>query len=261
MGNESRRLRRHLAGLSAASGLLAASCAPPITGDQSPSATLFAASSTRVVNEELTSLASDAGVELRINTNGSSGLISQLSEGAQATALITADGATMKKALDQGLVVAPQAIARNTLVMVVPADNPAGITSIRDLTEQTRLVLCDDRVPCGAASSSLAQVNGLKLSPVSLEAAVGDVLGKVVNGQADAGWVYRTDAVAAGDSVRVIEIDQSERFPTTLWAAPTKQAAGGNDAQALMNILQSPAFAADLASAGFLPLDAGVAQL
>ncbi len=44
------------------------------------------------------------------------------------------------------------------------------------------------------------------LNPVSEESSVTDVLNKVTSGQADAGVVYITDALAAGDKVTTVEL-------------------------------------------------------
>ena len=88
---------------------------------------------------------------------------------------------------------------------------------------------------------------------MSLEGAVGDVLGKVHNGEADAGWVYRTDAAAAGDDVEVIDIPGAENAPTTLWVAAATASQTPERAAALVELILSPDVATILADAGFTP--------
>ncbi len=64
-------------------------------------------------------------------------------------------------------------------------------------------------MPCGAAAQTVAESAGVTLSPVSEEQSVTDVLAKVASGEADAGLVYVTDVIAAGDDVQGIEFPES----------------------------------------------------
>jgi molybdate transport system substrate-binding protein len=205
----------------AAAGLLLAGCTTdPGSGSRTGSLTILGASSTRVLNEDFQEL-TDAGPEF-VNA-GSSTLVQQLADGSPGDVLITADRTNMDKALGQGLVRDPRTVAVNTLVMVVPAGNPAGIGTVADLPGTT-FVLCDPQVPCGTASQALIEDTGLGAEPASLEHQVADVLGKVVSGEADAGWVYRTDALSAGEDVEVIEIPGSGNHPNEVVAAVTTSA-------------------------------------
>ena len=67
------------------------------------------------------------------------------------------------------------------------------------------------------------------LKPVSEETKVTDVLGKVTSGEADAGFVYATDAKSAGDKVHVIEIPHAAQFVNEYWIVAVK---GGDAARA-----------------------------
>ena len=216
---------------------------------------LFGASSTRVINDQLSELAAelDPPLEIAYNNDGSGSLVTQLNEGAPADVLITANTSTMEQAEEDGTVGTPQELATNSMVMVVPAGNPAGIESVEDLSEDVNLVLCDPSVPCGNVSEQLQELNGLTLSPVSLEGAVGDVLGKVTNGEADAGWVYRTDAAAAGEDVEIIDIPQAEEVPNTLWVATANESENPEQAEALVELILSEDVSAALEEAGFTP--------
>ncbi len=91
---------------------------------------VFAASSTRVLNDALT-----ATTPVLINNGGSASLVEQIHQGAPADLLITASEKTMNKAMDNGDVDKPRVLATNTMVMVVPPGNPAGISSVRDLRD------------------------------------------------------------------------------------------------------------------------------
>ena len=85
---------------------------------------------------------------------GSRDLVAQLSDGAAADVLATADIATMAAALVEGVVAGePREFATNRLAVAVPVDNPAGITGVGDLAAPgLRLVVCAPQVPCGAAA-------------------------------------------------------------------------------------------------------------
>jgi molybdate transport system substrate-binding protein len=151
------------------------------------------------------------GVEVSLSFAGSSTLVQQLTEGAPADVLATADERSMAGAVAAGLVDGePEIFATNVLTVVVPAGNPAGVASFRDLAEPgVQVVVCAPQVPCGAAGERVQEFSGVRLSPVSEEGSVADVLGKVVSGQADAGLVYATDARSAGDAVEVVEVPQA----------------------------------------------------
>lgn len=197
----------------ACSALLAttslASCSPD-TEDQV--LTVFAAAS---LNEVFTDLGEDFeaendGVEVKFSFAGSSDLLSQLESGAPANVFASADEKQMDRAVELNVVTGDAVLfASNTLALVTPTDNPAGITSLKDAATSA-LVICAPQVPCGAATVQMAEAAGIELQPVSEENSVTDVLGKVTSGQADAGLVYVTDAIRAGDDVTVIDIPEAD---------------------------------------------------
>jgi molybdate transport system substrate-binding protein len=65
--------------------------------------------------------------------------------------------------------------------------------------------------------------NGITAEPVSLEEDVRATLDKVISGEADAGLVYATDAVAAGDDVEAVEIPGAEQNLTSYLATTLAQ--------------------------------------
>lgn len=130
------------------------------------------------------------GVRVRAVYDGSSTLAAQILEGAPADVFASADEASMASLA--GVATDPAVFATNTLVIATPADNPAGIETLADLTRAT-VVLCAPEVPCGAASDALLERAGVTVTPASLEQNVTAVLTKVAAGEADAGLVYATD--------------------------------------------------------------------
>ncbi len=150
------------------------------------------------------------GVRVRFDFQGSSLLAEQIRQGRPAGVYASADTETMRKVVRAGAAVQPRTFATNRLTIVVPPGNPAGITSFADLARPGQaVVVCAPQVPCGAAAEEVQRASGVRLTPVSEESDVKDVLHKVVAGEADAGLVYVTDARSAGNEVRAIDFPAS----------------------------------------------------
>ena len=237
-------MKKRAAALLAAIAFALTSCAPPTSttsAQDADAATLnvLAASSTRVINDELTQRAVQLAppVNLSFENGGSSDLVSKLREGAPADLLLTASKKTMDKAVQDGTVTAPEVLATNVMVMVVPKGNPADIHSLQDLSRAPHFVLCDPQVPCGDISSQIIDDKHLDVHPSSQERQVADVLGKVSAGEADAGWVYSTDAAAAGDDVEVIDIPGADKFANQIVGAVTAEAEHSKEAQEVLDLL------------------------
>ncbi|KAA9393901.1 molybdate ABC transporter substrate-binding protein [Kocuria coralli] len=193
------------------------------------------------------------GVDVELNFAGSSTLVTQLQDGAPADVFASADEANMDKAVDAGLVNGePSIFATNLLTIAVPAGNPAGITSFEDLAgEGVNVVVCEQRVPCGAATERIEEITGTTLSPVSEESAVTDVMGKVTSGQADAGVVYKTDVTAAGDAVEEVEIAQTEEAINRYPIAALESSADADLAREFIDFIQGSRGQERLAEEGF----------
>lgn len=179
--------------------------------------TVFAAASLQRPFEQIADdfEADHPGVTVRFSFAGSSDLAAQLVDGAPADVLATADERTMGTVEDADLLSgSPQTFATNSMTVVVPKDNPARITSLADLEGDVELVLCAPQVPCGAAAERVEEASGLTFAPVSEEAKVTDVLGKVASGEADAGIVYVTDAQSS-DDVGTVEIPDEDNTSTS----------------------------------------------
>lgn len=190
-----------------------AGCGAASQGEPTTTLTVFAASSLKNAFERIADEfeAQHDGVGVELSFAGSSDLVAQIQQGAPADVVATADTATMDKLAADGLLGSePVQFASNTLEIAVPPGNPAGIETLADLAEPgVNLVVCAPEVPCGAAAGRAEAASGLELQPVSEEQNVTDVLNKVITGEADAGLVYTTDVMAAGDRVEGIEFPES----------------------------------------------------
>lgn len=224
-----------------------ASVAPSAESAPLGQSIVFAAASLNKVFPEITE-----GSDINYSFDGSSGLVDQLKGGAPADVFASADKKNMDKAVEAGLIDGePQMFATNYLVLAVPAGNPGGITGFDASLDGKKLVICAAEVPCGAATARIAEAAGLTLSPVSEEANVTDVLGKVTSGEADAGIVYVTDATGAGDAVETIEIDGAKDDPNTYWIAVVTGAPDKEAGQAFVDRILSDVGQQILASYGF----------
>ncbi|MWB97521.1 molybdate ABC transporter substrate-binding protein [Agromyces seonyuensis] len=229
-----------------------ATTGPELTGDL----TVYAAASLTAVFEELGDRfeAANPGVEIAFSFGGSSGLVTQLQEGAIAGVFASADEANMGKLVDAGLVEteAPRIFATNVLEIATPPDNPAGIAAFADLAAPgARVVVCAEQVPCGAATAKVETATGVALSPVSEEQSVTDVLAKVASGDADAGLVYATDVQGAGGSVLGVPFDESAEAVNRYPIAALADAPDADLAAAWVAFVLGPDGQEALAAAGF----------
>jgi molybdate transport system substrate-binding protein len=184
---------------------------------------------------------------------GSSDLVTQLTQGAKGDVFASADTRNMDKAAQAGLLSGnPVNFASNTLVIVTAPGNPRKVSSFADLaTPGLKVVVCAPQVPCGAATKKVEQATKVTLDPVSEESSVTDVLTKVTSGQADAGVVYVTDAIGAGDKVTEVDFVESRVAINTYPIAVLKGAANASAAQKFVDLVTSDAGQKILSQAGF----------
>jgi molybdate transport system substrate-binding protein len=219
------------------------------------SITVFAAASLKATFTELAAQfeAEHPGTTVELNFAGSSDLVTQITEGAPADVFASADTKNMTKVTDAALNEGdPVDFATNVLEIAVPPGNPAGIETFADLAgPDVKLVICAPAVPCGAATVTVETATGVTLTPVSEESAVTDVLGKVTSGEADAGLVYVTDVIGAGDAVEGVEFDESSEAVNTYPIVALSDSAAPDVAQAFVDFVAGATGQKVLANAGF----------
>jgi molybdate transport system substrate-binding protein len=205
--------------------------------------------------------------KLTFNFAGSPTLRTQLAQGARADVFASADEPNMYGAERDGTITSePRIFARNLLVVVVPANNPAGIKTLQDLAKpKIKLVLTNKDVPVGNYSrQALAKMNQdprfgsdfadrVLANLVSEETNVKQVASKVQLGEADAGIIYSTDVTPAiRSAMQVIGIPPEFNVIANYPIAVVKGARNEAGARAFIEYVLSPAGQSILARHGFL---------
>ncbi len=228
-----------------------------VAGDPAHTLTVSAAVSLSEAFREIGRVfeASHPGVEIRFNFGGSGQLLQQVVAGAPADVLATADEETMNRADAAGVLVpgTRTTVAANALVLVVPADAALDGSGLDAVSRATRIAIgSPDSVPAGRYAREALVLAGLSdaLQPrLVFGQNVRQVLDYVARGEADAGFVYRTDVAAAGPRVRALS-----EVPTAtpiLYAAAAVRGGREDLARAFVAFAASPAGRAILARHGF----------
>jgi molybdate transport system substrate-binding protein len=189
---------------------------------------------------------------------GSDVLALQIQQGAPADVFAAASPKYPEALYKQGLVQKPVQFATNTLVLVVPKSNPAQIHTVDDLTKPgVKLVVGDPSVPVGAYTRTVLANLGISAAVlknvVSNETDVRSVLAKVALGEADAGFVYITDAKTVQGKVKVIALRESAQPHVVYEVAVVKSSHHLQAAYRYVTRLIRPTARCALERAGFGP--------
>lgn len=189
------------------------------------------------------------------NFAGSDELATQIREGAEADVYAAASPKYPDELYSDGLLEQPTIFATNRLVLIVPKDNRARIRSLTDLDRKgVKLVIGAEGVPVGDYTREVLTKAGKTPSldrVVSEEEDVKGVLSKVALGEADAGFVYATDATAASDDVRTIELPDEIQVPIRYPVAVIAETKRAERAREFVDLLLSDMGRKALQDAGF----------
>ena len=188
---------------------------------------------------------------------GSNTLAAQIRQGAPADVFASANMTLPNGLYKDHFCSKPVVFTRNRLVVIVPRSNPANVHTVYDLRRSgVKIVIAAQGVPVG--SYTLQVLKNMNLTSVlsnvvSRESDVREVLAKVALNEADAGFVYSTDAKTVPGKVRVL------RIPA--WAQPKVQygicivsaSAHKASARAFVRRVMSNAGQKVLVRYGFLP--------
>ncbi|HEY6014858.1 MAG TPA: molybdate ABC transporter substrate-binding protein, partial [Candidatus Limnocylindrales bacterium] len=255
--------------LSACSGT-ATGAAPSPAGSVPPAVnlTIYAAASlSRALDAAKAAYeAATPGVTLTVSTDSSSALETQIEQGAPADVFLSADTANPRKLVDAGLADGtPVTFARNDLTIVVPAGNPAGITSPADLARAgVKIIAAGDTVPITTYAAQLVRnlsrepgypadfVTAYEANVASKEDNVRAVVAKIELGEGDAAIVYATDAKASG-KVAMIEVPDAANVPATYDGVVIGTSGRAAAARAFLDWFAGAGGRPILAGLGFLP--------
>ncbi len=262
--------------------LLLAACAGPSTspggplvsvgppdpdGDQTE-LTIFAAASLKgaIENAKTAYEAANPGLTITLSTDSSSALETQIEQGAPADLFLSADTTNPRKLVDKGLADGdPVTFAANKLTVIVPADNPARITSPADLARSgVKVIAAGDEVPITRYATqligNLAKEAGYPANfgaaytgnIASKEDNVKAVVAKIELGEGDAGIVYVTDAKAS-TKVVTVGVPDSANVPATYDGVVVRASRSAVAAKAFLDWFAGPDGLAILGGLGFLP--------
>lgn len=246
-------------------------CVPLNAQDAPRELVVFAAASLTDAFTEIGAAfeAENPNVRVLFSFGGSSDLALQLNEGAPADVFASANEAQMTVARDGGRIAGePQTFAQNRLVLIVPADNPAEIRSLRDLANDgVKLIIAAPNVPVRTYTDSLlerlaadvtygeAYRTAVMGNVVSEEQNVRQVSAKIALGEGDAGIVYISDVtpdIAA--EVQTITIPDDLNTIASYPIAVTNDSANPDLAQAFVDYVLSDAGQDTLAAWNFVSI-------
>jgi molybdate transport system substrate-binding protein len=199
------------------------------------------------------------GTTVAFNFGPSDGLAGQIDEGAPVDVFASASPTWMNSVQDDGPGVTDRAdFAQNRLAIIVPADNPAGIENLNDLTEDgVQLVLAAEGVPAGDYAREIFKNAGISKAAmanvVSNEEDVKAVITKVMSGDADVGIGYVTDVTPdVSDQITLIPIPDEENVIATYPIAVVNGSQEADLAQGFVDYVLGDG-QQSLAEYGFLP--------
>lgn len=189
---------------------------------------------------------------------GSNTLAAQITQGAPADVFASANMTIPLQLSAKHLCSKPVVFTRNTLVIVVPKSNPAGIHNIYNLTKSgVKIDIAGSGVPVGTYTLQILKNMNLTASVlknvVSQETDVREVLAKVALGEADAGFVYSTDAKTVPGKVRVIKVPAWAQPKVKYGICVVSRSGDKTDARAFIKRVLSKAGQKKMLKYGFLP--------
>jgi len=192
----------------------------------------------------------------RYSFAGSDQLALQIRQGAPADVYAAASPRYTQLLYRDGFVQKPVVFATNKLIVLVPRSNPAHITTVYDLRrEGIKLVIGDRTVPIGSYTRQILDALGITTdvtkNVVSQETDVKGIVTKVALGEADAGFVYLTDAKPVASRTRSIALPAWAQPPIRYELAVVKASTNVAAAKAFLKKVTSKRGRQLLSKAGF----------
>lgn len=182
-------------------------------------------------------------------------LAQQIRQGAPADVFASADALNPQALYNDRLCSKPRIFATNKLVVVYPKSNPGNVRTVFDLKRPgVKVVIARQGVPVGNYTRQVLRNLGVSAAVlanvVSQEPDVRSVLAKVALGEADAGFVYRTDAATVND-VSVITLPAWSQPPVRYGICVVSSSSNKTAARAFITRVLAKAGRTRLTAAGF----------
>jgi molybdate transport system substrate-binding protein len=194
-----------------------------------------------------------SGADVRLSFAGSDELAAQIRQGVKPDVYAAANTSLPDQLADAGLLDRPVVFATNELVIATP--NHSDVESFSDLAAPgVKLVIGSETVPVGAYTREVlgtlpaAQEKKILANVRSNEPDVKGIVGKLTQGAADAGFVYRTDLV---DGLRAVSLPGGQQPVVEYGAGVVKGGRQPELAEQYLDGLSNGACAEALRSAGF----------
>ncbi|WP_418764962.1 molybdate ABC transporter substrate-binding protein [Mailhella sp.] len=201
----------------------------------------------------------ETGVKVNLNFASSNNLLRQMEQGAPVDVFASADQETMDSAQKKSLIdpATRKNFALNDLVLITPASGSlAGPEALAGADVKHIAIGTPESVPAGRyareALTSAGMWENLR-SKFVFGNNVRQVLSYIQRGEADAGFVYRTDALAGGKDVRIVTAMTGHK-PVCYPIAVTKDSASQEAAKRFVDFVLSPRGLSILADHGFSPV-------
>ncbi len=205
-----------------------------------------AASTTNVIGEIKGQFTKKTGVKVLVSFGSSATLARQITNGADADVLLSADTKWADDLAHNGFVVEKRDLLGNHLVIVVPDNSTLSVAKPEDMVSDkiTHIAIGDPKsVPAGKYAKKALEKIGLWEELKTKFATADDVrnaLTYVETGAAEAGIVYATDAAISKKVKVVVEIPESLTGPVCYPVVLLKHGERNVAAVSFYRFLQSP---------------------
>lgn len=210
------------------------------------------------LQDAFTDYAAMAGIDAKQSFAGSDELAAQIRQGVKPDVYAAADTTLPDQLYKEGLVEKPVVLATNSLVLAVPEGSD--ISSIDDLTTPgTTIAIGDPEVPVGSYTREVLdklppdQSNAILDNVRSQEPDASSIVGKLMQGAVDAGFVYVTDVTATDEALKGIELPGALQPDVLYGAAVVVGARNPDGARKFIDGLLGGDGASMLQEAGFKP--------
>lgn len=182
-------------------------------------------------------------VSLTFNFGASGSLQQQIEQGAPCDVFISAGQSQMKALDEKGLLLdgTKKDLVRNSLVLVGPSDST--LTGINDLnTDAVKKIAVGEpsSVPAGKYADEVftsLEIKDSISSKLVFAKDVKEVLAWTVSGNADAGFVYKSDAISSNTAKIIQEIPEDTHSPIKYPTAVIKDSKNPDTAKAFEDFL------------------------